>query len=185
MIIKDLNLNKQLFTAEELKTIEAMLQSGQSKHIMSALINLDPEKEAELQMIMNKMNPIDDGFESEVRKKMDEKLPNGPQTPEEEAYWNRLLQEEYQNWIESQEEKRKEVENSLQGKEEVKDDVTTINEVNVSPEVTGGPQRDIANELQVAIDKYKSIKDDKEKKEEVKLIKDEIKTLKKELDSNK
>lgn len=185
MIIQDLNLNKQLFTAEELKTIETMLQSGQSKHIMSALINLDPEKEAELQRVMNKMNPIDDGFESEVRKQMDKKLPNGPQTPEEEAHWNRLLQEEYQTWLDIQEDKRKEVEESLQKKEVLKDVVTTTNDANVSPEVTGIPQRDIANELEIAIDKYKSIKDDSTKKEEIKLIKEEIKTLKKELDSNK
>ena len=79
MIIKDLNINKLLFTADELKTIENLLQSGQSRHIMSALINLDPEKELELQRIMNKMNPIDEGFDSDVRKLMNKKLPHKKQ----------------------------------------------------------------------------------------------------------
>lgn len=183
MINNEVKLNKLLFTHDELKTIEDLINSGQSKHIMSALINLDPEKEAELQRVMNLLNPIDDGFESEVRKKMNKKLPNGPQTPEEEAHWNRLLQEEYQTWLDSQKEKRKEVEESLQKKEIIKDEVTTTNDKNVSPKVAGEPQRNIENELQIAIDKYKSIKDDKDKKEEIKKIKEEIKSLKKELDN--
>lgn len=186
MIIQDLNLNKQLFTAEELKTIEALLNSGQSQHIMSALINIDPEKEAELQRVINKMSPINDGFESEVKKKMDKKLPNGPQTPEEEAYWDRLLQEEYKQYLASQEENRKNIENSLQKKENVKDDVSTTNKEKASPEASSDPTIDDLmksfSEKKALFDK---IKDDPKKKEELKSLKKEIKLLEKELNSTK
>lgn len=181
MINNELKLNKLLFTHDELKTIEALINSGQSKHIMSALINLDPEKEAELQRVMNLLNPIDDGFESEVRKKMNKKLPNGPQTPEEEAHWNRLLQEEYQTWLDGQKEKRAEIEASLK-----KDEVSTTDDKKVSPESSGGPK---IEELMTLFKEkkalYNEIKKDPKKKEELKNLKKEILALKEELDSNK
>lgn len=184
MINNELKLNKLLFTHDELKTIEDLINSGQSKHIMSALINLDPEKEAELQRVMNILNPIDDGFESEVRKKMNKKLPNGPQTPEEEAHWNRLLQEEYQTWLDGQKEKREEIESSLNKKD--KDEVTITNDKNVSPEASSGHKiDDLMTLFKEKKELYKKIKDDPKKKKELTNLKKEILALKEELDSNK
>jgi hypothetical protein len=185
MIIKDLNINKLLFTAEELKTVESLLNSGQSKHIMSALINVDPEKEAELQRIMNKMNPIDDGFESEVRKKMNKKLPNGPQSPEEEAQWNKLLQEEYSQWVDAQEAKRKEIEDSLAHKDALKEEKTeddktiTTTDKSVS-EVNLELLDNIKKQVKVKKEQLK-LAEEKNDKELIKTLKNEINNLKKEI----
>ena len=186
MIIKDLNLNKLLFTKDELKIVESLIQIGRHKNIMSALINIDPEKEAELQRVMNILEPINDGFESEVRKQMNKALPNGPQSPEEEAEWDAKLQAEYKLFVETQERNRNEIEVSLAKKDEDKE--TNVDDKNTSPDLSQellDKQKEISEKLKVAIKEFRKMKDDKDKKEEVKTLKTEIKALEKELDSIK
>ncbi len=114
MIIKNLNIQKGIFTREELTLIEQLLQRGDYKHIMSSLMNITPEQEIEIQRIINLVAQKSEGFESSVRKQMTKKLPNGPQTPEEEAKWDRRLQTEYKEWLEAQEEKGKKIKESLE-----------------------------------------------------------------------
>lgn len=186
MIIKDLNINKLIFTKDELITIEALCQKGLHKNIMSALVNIDPEKEAELQRIINVLEPINEGFESEVRKQMNKKLPNGPQSPEEEVEWDAKLQAEYKEWVEAQEKNRTEIVLSLDKKD--KDKETNEDDKTKSPSLSQelqDKQKEISDKLKSVIKEYKEIKDDKKKKEEVKKLKEEIKTLKEELDSIK
>lgn len=185
MIIKDLNLNKLLFTQDELKVVETLIQKGQHRNIMSVLLNVDPEKEAELQRVINLIEPLSDGFESEVRKQMDKELPNGPQSPEEEAEWDAKLQAEYKLWIEAQEKNRAEIESKLNKKKD-KETITDENKVasDLSQELLD-KQKEVSDKLKAAIKEFRKIKDDKDKKKEVKTLKTEIKALEKELDSIK
>lgn len=186
MIIKDLNINKLIFTQDELVLIEALLQKGLHRNIMSALVNIDPEKEIELQRIINILEPINEGFESEVRKLMNKKLPNGPQSPEEEAEWDAKLQAEYKEWVKTQERNRNEIELTLGKKPEDKE--TNTDDKNVSPDLSDElqtKQKEVSDKIKTAIKDYNKIKNDKTKKEEVNKLKEDIKTLKEELDSIK
>lgn len=186
MIIKDLNINKLLFTKDELIAIEALAQKGLHRNIMSALVNIDPEKEAELQRIINILEPINEGFESEVRKEMNKALPNGPQSPEEEVEWDAKLQAEYKEWVENQERNRAEIVLTLNKKDEDKE--TNDDDKKASPDLSQellDKQKEISAKLKAAIKEFRKMKDDEDKKEEVKTLKEEIKALEKELDSIK
>jgi len=98
-MLQEVKLKRELFTVEELQKIESLILNGQFEYIMTVIENIDPEKEIELQRVIDLMKPIAGNFESEVQKEMAEKLPNGPQTPEEEAFWDRKLQSEFKDHV--------------------------------------------------------------------------------------
>jgi hypothetical protein len=106
MVLQNAKLQRELFTLEELNRIEPLILEGNYENIMVMLDECTPEKEIELQRIINYLKPLSFGFESEVKKQMEEVLPNGPQTPEEEAEWEAKLQTEFKEYANKQKERR-------------------------------------------------------------------------------
>lgn len=113
MILQNAKLRREIFTQEELDRLEPLILEGRHEYLMTILDEITPEKEIEIQRVVNYLKPLSEGFESNVRKEMDATLPNGPQTPEEEAEWDRKLQTEFKEYAKKQEENRENIVNNL------------------------------------------------------------------------
>lgn len=113
MILQNAKLRREIFTQEELSRLEPLILEGQYEYLMNVLDEITPEKEIEIQRIVNYLRPLAQGFESDVRKEMDVSLPKGPQTPEEEAEWEQKLQTEFKEFVNKQSEIRNDTVNSL------------------------------------------------------------------------
>lgn len=103
MVLQNAKVKRELFTLEELTRLDKVILEGEYSKIMNVLDDITPEKEIEMQRLINYLMPLQDGFESEVRKEMEKALPNGPQTPEEEALWEQRLQTEFKEYAKKQE----------------------------------------------------------------------------------
>lgn len=123
MVLQNAKLQRELFTLEELNRIEPLILAGDYEHLMVMLDEVTPEKEIEMQRIINYLKPLSIGFESNIRKEMEISLPNGPQTPEEEAEWDAKLQDEFKDYTNKQKERRgieEEGAKEILSKEEIK-----------------------------------------------------------------
>jgi len=102
------NINWEVFTREEKDKIMQARRVG-DLDALTSLVAMTPTKEIELQKIVDAMTPQADGFESKVRKEMEEHFKkkgiNGPQLPAEEAQWEAKLQEEYSQWLSNKQDK--------------------------------------------------------------------------------
>lgn len=105
MVLQNAKLKRELFTLEELNRLESVILKGEYSKLMNVLDDITPEKEIEMQRLINYLNPLQDGFVSEVRAQMEKELPDGPQTPEQEAEWEQKLQTEFKEYAAKQEKK--------------------------------------------------------------------------------
>jgi hypothetical protein len=117
MVFQNVKLDNELFSSEELIRIKHVLLNGEFSKLMNVLDEITPTKELAIQDFINQIAPINDGFDSEVRARMQKELPNGPQTPEEEAHWEEELQKEFIAHEEKVNNKRKGIVDGLAGKE--------------------------------------------------------------------
>lgn len=122
------------FTKEEQTLIQKAIDSGDKNNIVCLVdtVNMDPDKEKEIQKIINDMTPEDDNFVSEVEPELQreflEKVPEPDKTPEQEAEWQKKLDEERKLFVE----KKKKLRPAKKDKEEEiiinKEDATSTEE---------------------------------------------------------
>ena len=79
------DLNWEIFTPQEQDKLKQAIKDNRTEALAPCVDEMNQEKEAELQKIVNSMTNVSEGFESSVRDKFWKKNGNGPQTPEEEA----------------------------------------------------------------------------------------------------
>lgn len=92
-------VNWNVFTLEETAVIKQLVEMQQRDHIAQGVLEMTPEKEAELQKIGNLLRPVPQEFESEALKqwkisRMKENKNPDPETPEEEAQLQKILDAE-------------------------------------------------------------------------------------------
>ncbi len=117
MIFRNVKLDNELFNPEELIRIKHALLHGEFSKLMNVLDDITPEKEQAMQTFINELTPVDDNFESLVRKQMAKELPNGPQSPEEEELWEKRLQAEFNEHEARINKRRRNIADGLAGKE--------------------------------------------------------------------
>lgn len=96
-----------VFTQDERDKINILIKEGQFELLGSVMNQLDPEKEFELQRIIEERAPIAKPLDSKVRAEMLEAEMKGERidTPEAEAKWNEKLtieQEEHEVKVRSE-----------------------------------------------------------------------------------
>lgn len=85
-----------VFTLEERQMIESMCKSGHAKDIPGRVKIFDPEREYKLEAIVALLAPSKIVMESEVKKELEIAISQGfkIETPEQEAEWQKKLDEE-------------------------------------------------------------------------------------------
>ncbi len=119
-VLQDAKINKLLFTREELDRLTRVITCGEPEKLTNVIDDMTPEKEIEIQRLVNYLTPIAEGFESKVRKEIED-LPGGITTPEEEALWEKKLQEEFNDFANGINKKRKKL-----AKEKVEDESDSL-----------------------------------------------------------
>jgi len=170
MKLGELKINRDLFTVEEIARLESAIASGEFSKLMNCLDNIDPAKELEMQRVINSLAPNLDEFESEVKKEMEKALPNGPQSPEEEAEWEVKLQAEFREYAEKLAKRKKANEKNLTSKEKLED---MENEIDNLKEVRS--LEAIQEELTSKLQEIKSLKPKQNKTEEEKALYNKLK----------
>lgn len=125
--------NRDLFTLEEQNYIQRALDTGIYDHLSVCIYNLDPQKEKELQNILDSVRNDSTGFDSEVQKKYRGVL---IESPEQEAQIQRELTAEFQAWKDKK--VKKQVVNDVK---EEKQETTDVSEVVVQKKRTGRPPK--------------------------------------------
>lgn len=94
-----IEINERIFTAEERNRIQKYIDCGNVDAIIQFMTggNITPQKEFEVQKIVDALRSETDGFVSTTRKKMD-KLFGGNITPEKEEEISGEMQKEFQEW---------------------------------------------------------------------------------------
>lgn len=94
--MNEIDINWRVFTEEEHQYLNTLMRLGAWDSISSAVRIDDPEKEFQLQQIINKYKPVGQPLESGVRAEMLEALKKGEQidSPEKEAEWQEKLDAE-------------------------------------------------------------------------------------------
>lgn len=110
---EELFIKWEIFSPEEKDAIIAMREAGQYKHFADVIDTMTPEKEVEIQKLVDSIKPVEETFESEVRKEFLNKFPNGPQTPEEEKEMQKAIDEEEAKNKKQTKEKKKSILESL------------------------------------------------------------------------
>ena len=99
------NINWMLFKQEEKTEILKALKAGDYKNIaciITGMGDMTPEKELEVQRMVDFYTPIDEDFESEVQAEVDKKFTDADhndQSPEEEARWQKKLDDEKAKFV--------------------------------------------------------------------------------------
>ena len=88
------NIIWEEFTREEHDKIMELISLGQVEHVAIVVENMTPQKERELQKIVNQIKPLVTNEESDVLDKYWKENPNGPQSPEEEKALQALIDTE-------------------------------------------------------------------------------------------
>lgn len=133
-MINNIKLDEQLFTKEEIVDLERAISKGSVEILPCLVQNMTPRKEYEINKIINELTPITKGFDSKVRKEMDKSFKqrgiSGSESPDEEAKWEKMLSDEFAQYVETQKKIRKETIEGLEktapaveAKEEVKEEV--------------------------------------------------------------
>lgn len=86
----------EVFTQDEREKINKLVSEGRFDLLGAVMHNSDPEKEIELQNIIDEQAPVAKILDSKVREEMKQAQMRGESidTPEAEAEWNRKLEEE-------------------------------------------------------------------------------------------
>lgn len=88
----------EVFTQEERVKIESLAKDGQWDLITSAVLIREPEQEYWLNVYIDENKPISSPLESTVREELEKELASDPlnvlTTPEQEAEWQKKLDEE-------------------------------------------------------------------------------------------
>lgn len=123
------NINWYVFTNEERSLIQKAIDSGDRANVVCLIdgVNMDQEKEMEIQKIVDNMTPDDDNFVSEIEPELAreflEKVPEPDKTPEQEEEWQKKLDEERKEFVEKKKKgrpsKKSKEENIIINKEEV------------------------------------------------------------------
>ncbi len=106
LIIKHTHMHDifwEVFTREEHDAISKLMEMGERENIAQGVIEMTPDKERELQKIANHMRPIPAEFESEAMKnylkeRQEKGLDPSPQTPQEEAELQAILDAELRQY---------------------------------------------------------------------------------------
>lgn len=118
----ELNINWEVFTAEEKQGIEKLLEMRMPEHMAAVIINMDRSKEVELQKIMSQVRPLNDLAENSIRENIIgeyyKKNPRGPQSPAEEKVLQDELDAELAKFHTEQQKKAKEQEQILENAKE-------------------------------------------------------------------
>lgn len=118
------NINWLVFKQEEKSEILLALKNGDYKNlvcIITGMGDMTPEKEVEIQKMVDLYSPVDDDFESEIQGAVDSKFIDAPhteQSPEVEAKWQKKLDDEKAKYIKKQESTKAERLKTLETKKE-------------------------------------------------------------------
>lgn len=118
------NINWGVFTQEERQEIQKLIDAGKVTDIACVItnINIDLEKEVEMQNIIDNYTPDDEDFVSEIDDaEFHEKIANIDKTPEKEAEFQKKLDDERASFVEKKKAKKKK-----SVKEEKKEEVSDI-----------------------------------------------------------
>jgi hypothetical protein len=99
MSFRKLNIDWAVFTLEEKQRIVALRSIGDYKHLTNVVDTMTPQKEIQIQKMIDYLKPLNEGFKSDVKKEYDKKFPKGPQTPQEEAEMQEALNKEWSDFI--------------------------------------------------------------------------------------
>lgn len=89
----------EVFSQEEQEAIKRLMKFNVREYMTGGVLNMTPEKEGELQKIVDAMKPNNLLFKSKILEeddvaKVKAGLPTGPQTPEEEKILQKKLDDE-------------------------------------------------------------------------------------------
>ena len=80
---------------EEKINIQKLMTTGDYQNLTCLIVDMDPDKEIELQKICDSLKPQAEGFESKIKDEYWKSHPLGPQNPEEEAELQKSLEDEF------------------------------------------------------------------------------------------
>ena len=100
------NINWSVFKLDEKMHLKRLIKLGQYKRLTNIDILMNPDKEFEIQKMINALEPIAVDFESKVKAKFKKTNPDGPQTPTEEAELEEKLRIEFEEYKVKMEKKR-------------------------------------------------------------------------------
>lgn len=129
------NISWSVFTREEHDALNKMLEMGEFKSFAQAVVEMTPEKEFEIQKLTDSFANQNENFESEAHaqwRKEQQKKTNGasadPQTPEEEAELQKILDDEMKAKQEELQMKNLEREEALNASQKNQEKAETENE---------------------------------------------------------
>lgn len=93
------NINWDLFTREEKDNVMTIINMNSRENLATVIENMTPDKELELQKIADSLKPLVPDYESTAAteyalRRQKEGLPESPQSPEEEAELQKLIDAE-------------------------------------------------------------------------------------------
>lgn len=121
------NINWYVFTKEERDLIQKAIDSGDTANVVCLVadVNMDQEKEAEIQKIVDNMRPEDDNFISEVEEEVTrvfiEGTPETEKNPELEAEMQKKLDEEKEAFVAKKRRSKKAAEPEVKVDEEAEE----------------------------------------------------------------
>jgi len=99
-------INWDVFQLEEKIYLKRLIKLGQYKRLTNIDMVMNPDKEYEIQKMINALEPIAVDYESKVKDEYKKKHPEGPQNPTEEAELEEKLRIEFESYKEKMNKKR-------------------------------------------------------------------------------
>lgn len=120
--LEQLPIKWSVFTPYEQELLRTAYNLGHTNAFAASFPIRKPEQEKEIQKLMNAKTPLNIGFVSEVKKEMDILESKGEKlfrTPEDEAMWQKRLDDEYTAWTETQKKNLAKYEEDIVQKQQV------------------------------------------------------------------
>jgi len=129
-------INWSVFSKDEKTSIEKLLEMRMPEHLTSVILNMDKDKELEIQKIISGVRPINSLEENILRENIIteyyKKNPRGPQTPAEE----KVLQDELDfEMTKFQEEKKKQAFNQTEALKTKEKTTSKVDKVEKKPQI--------------------------------------------------